>query len=290
VASGFETGFFGMQKRQFQKEITWILNEKYGGVATGDFKKDVERLKKGEPVDYVIGWCEFLGCRINLSHRPFIPRPETEYWVKLFIESLRSRQVGRNNPANVLNDSGLPRPDAASGDGNDEKNAIRCLDLFAGSGCIGIAILKHIPETYVDFAERNKKFCDQIQKNLDINRIEPPRCRVIQSNIFSRISSIYDYILANPPYVPLKRKRRVQTSVLKWEPEEAVFGGENGLSHIEKILGESLKYLKKGGKLIMEFDSSQKKDIGVLIEQRNFSGHYFFRDQYGRWRYAIAET
>lgn len=286
-----------------------MLNEKYRGIATQGFKKDVERLKKGEPVDYVIGWTEFLGCRIDLSCRPFIPRPETEYWVRQAMKSLRAQ---RSNPVVTTQNLGIAAPRRNVGARNDDDEVINCLDLFAGSGCIGIAILKHIPDVHLDFRERNGSFCDQIRKNLDANSIEPSRYRVIRSDVFSRmarrqnvpsprygnklsfLSTIadknehYDCILANPPYGAEKRKTRVQKSVLKWEPKHAIFGGNDGLFYIKKILIEAPHYLKKGGKLFMEFDSPQKKDIDMILDQSRFSHYSFFRDQYGRWRYLVA--
>jgi len=112
--------------------ITWLLNEKHKGRLTDRAKKDIERLKKGEPVDYLIGYKKFFGCKIDLRYKPLIPREETEFWVTRAIEDLQP-------PGGCK--SSTPR------------GLLSCLDVFAGSGCCGIAVLKHIPDSHCDFLD-----------------------------------------------------------------------------------------------------------------------------------------
>ena len=81
--------------KTLKKEIGWILKEKYKGRLTKTIKKDIERLKSGEPVDYLIDYVEFLGCKIDLSFQPLIPRVETEYWVKKALGDLKKSKKKR---------------------------------------------------------------------------------------------------------------------------------------------------------------------------------------------------
>jgi len=254
-----------MQKEIFKREINWILKEKYQGQLTKATKKDIIKLQAGEPVDYLIGFVEFLGCRIDLSFKPLIPRLETEYWVELAIKDIKDKI-------------------------KNTKNRIRALDIFAGSGCIGVAVLKHIPQIHVDFAENEKKLLQQIKLNLKKNRILKKRFQVFHSNIFYEIYGKYDYIFANPPYIADGRIKRIQPSVLKHEPVKALFGGIDGLKYIKRFFKESKKRLHSNGKIYLEFDSPQRKEINRLLKKFEYSSWQFYKDQYGKWRFVVVKN
>jgi len=249
------------------KEARWLLQEKYQGKPTKAAKKDLARLKAGEPVGYLIGFVEFAGCRIDLSLKPLIPRPETEHWTLKAIQDIRSSPACAGRPKRNL--------------------SIRCLDVFSGSGCIGIAVLRHVPQARVDFAENEKKFLQQIHLNLKKNRISKKRFRVFQSNIFSEVSLKYDYIFANPPYVATSRWKSVQPSVARHEPRGALVAGKDGLKYIKKFLKEARKHLHPGGKIYMEFDSPQRKEIENLLKKFGYSTWQFHKDQYGKRRFVV---
>src|SRR3989344_1821085 len=273
-------------KQDISKQINWLLKEKYDGKMTARAKKDIERLKAGEPLDYVIGFTEFLGCKIDLSKKPLIPRVETEFWVEKSIN-------------NILTFSRMSE--------YNKKNSIRILDMFSGSGCIGIAIMRHIENAQVVFADSQKNCIEQIKINLKINglshrliRTNKPmiqkRYSVIKSDVFDGLnrkskivnleSTQFDYIFANPPYIPDYRsnssarlrailRNRVQKSVLKYEPKEALFGGKDGMDYIRKFLSEAKNFLKPGGKIYMEFDSHQKKKIEKLLKELGYESLQF---------------
>lgn len=242
---------------KYQKEVNWIIRDKYHNQISDLPREDLNRLKSGEPVAYIIGYVDFLDCRINLSTKPLIPRPETEYWVEILLSEIKKK----------------------------EAKQIKCLDIFAGSGCVGVAVLKHCPNTLVDFAEKNPKFLSEIKDNCLINLIAPENFSVKESNVFSNITGQYDFILANPPYVP--SSRRLAKSVAGYEPASALFAGSDGLLLIKKFLDEISKYLTVGGQVWLEFDSGQKKKIEAILRDLGCVKMNFYKDQYSRWRFVV---
>ncbi|MCI0532776.1 peptide chain release factor N(5)-glutamine methyltransferase [bacterium] len=238
-------------ERNYEKEKTWLLEEKYGGVPNENFHRDALRVERGEPLAYVIGGVPFLGCDIALGKRVLIPRAETEHWVARALPEIKSAQ--------------------------------KILDLCAGSGCIGITILSHIPGAIVDFADIDPAAIQQIKKNISLNGINERRARVIKSDLFKKIDGSYDIIFANPPYINERRKRHVQKSVLDFEPHRALFAGDDGLALIKKIIDGATKHLRVGGTLFVEFDSWQKPLIEKYLRARGKKGK-FLKDQYGKWR------
>lgn len=219
------------------------------------------------PFEYKKNYIGFLKCKINLSSKCFIPERETRIWVKRAIKKIQSSNV--------------------------KCQKIDVLDIFAGSGCIGIAILKYIKNSKVIFAEIDKNLIKQIKINLKLNKINSERYKVIQSDVFDKLvpqKTRFDYIFANPPYIALKNKHLVQDSVYNYEPHLALFGGEDGLLYIRKFLKDARKYLKPNGKIYMEFDHFQKNDLEKLLKELKYTNYKIYKDQFRKWRYVCIQN
>jgi release factor glutamine methyltransferase len=237
------------------KEAKWLLDEKYKGLESEAFQDDLKLLESGTPLAYIIGNIPFYNCTIDLEYKPLIPRTETEYWVHQFIE----KELG------------------------DKKAEV--LDIFSGSGCIGVSVLKNTENTKVDFAELQENNIKQIKKNLKLNNIEEKRYHVLDSDVFQNIKDKkYDYILANPPYISEDKKSDVQKSVLEYEDRLALFAKEQGLFFIDKLIKESKKYLKDGGQVYIEYDSWQTEKIKELLKENNITDFKIIEDQYDKDR------
>lgn len=233
------------------KELHWLQQEKYGGTTPPAFFNDKKRLESGEPLDYIIGSKPFLGCAIDLTFRPLIPRTETENWVEKVLATL----------------PGSP---------------IHILDIFAGSGCIGVALAHHLPNARVDFVDNDLQTLKQIQKNIALHNLTP-RARVIQSNVFSNITCSYDYIFANPPYIA-RNSTSVQPSVVNYEPHTALFANNNGFNLIQQTIQNAHKHLKPNGTLFIEHDPHQAQRINALAKTLPYKNIHTHTDQYGHKR------
>ena len=278
----------------------WLLKEKYGGEKSEAFFADCKRLAAGEPLAHIIGWVPFLGCNIYLSadsefdppipssrrHREFpsgdetgikakqfalIPRPETEYWTEQAIASIKALS---------------PRQDLGSPLGLASGN-VSILDLCAGSGCIGVAVAKYVPNAHVHLAELDARHLPTIKKNLTENTIiyDSEKYSVFQSDLFANISETYDMILSNPPYID-PALDRTESSVKDHEPHHALYGGEGGLELIEHIIAAAPKFLNQNGQLWLEHEPEQAAAIQLLATKHGFAPRTHI-DQYNVARFSV---
>ncbi len=239
-------------------DIRSLIEDKYDGDESVDITDDLARIKSGEPLAYVIGWIPFLGLHIGLATHPLIPRPETEYWTEQLISHLKER----------FGDS-----------------SFSFLDLCAGSGAIGLSVLKALPGARVSFGEIEPLHADLIRKNIAINGLDASRADVCVSDLFAGfLHERFDVIATNPPYVP--SARLLDASVIEHEPSIALFGGSDGLDVIRRIGVAAGTHLNKEGELWIECDVEHAEQVPALVKGARRSAVH--PDQYGRARYVVS--
>jgi len=162
----------------------------------------IERILKGEPVQYVIGETEFYGLKIFCDKNTLIPRPETE----VLVES-------------VLKDSAIKSPSAI-------------LDIGTGTGCIAVALAKFGGHdiTAVDISSETLKLAE---RNSIYNQVDD-RIKFMKADIFSDdfdmvINREFDIIVSNPPYVSWKEMSGLDKLIIDNEPESALTDFKDGL-------------------------------------------------------------
>ena len=262
------------------QEEMWLLEEKYESVQSDAFLADCDRLKAGEPLAYLIGSIPFLNTTIYLDlpatclpdrqgqagSKPLIPRTETEFWVEKIIADINSSEV---------------RPRIILGQTSD---SLRVLDLCAGSGCIGVAVLKNVTYASVDFVEIDGTHHETIRKNILENDIDISRAHIYGGDLFENITEKYDYILTNPPYID-PEQNQTDESVKKYEPVLALYAEDGGLKIIFRIIAEAHRFLNPQGVLVIEHDPEQSDEIRAYAELQHFEVATRL-DQFGVERYT----
>ena len=256
-------------------ELRWVLEDKHrvsrataielvekfrrDGKLAAEYVTDAQALAQGMPVAYVIGWIDFLGCRIDLSLRPLIPRPETEFWVEQFIAAERLRNLNRKKP-------------------------LRVLDLCCGSGCVGIAVLSQLPNVHVTSVDIDPKMVEQTELNLHGNHIPDDRYSLITSDLFSGVDGRFDVILTNPPYVDAFGDF---SPSLSFEPPLSLFAQNNGHAFIDQIFSKAKNHINSDGQMYIEFAANQGNRVQ---EMAVLSGWNFrvFQDHFARDRFGIC--
>lgn len=193
------------------------------------------RLKKQEPLQYIIGVEEFCGLTFEVTPDVLIPRPETSelvYWIIQENEGKRSR----------------------------------VLDIGTGSGCIAITLAKKLRETRVTSWDVSEKALQVAARNCRRNGVE---VRLERKNVLEAVSQgeVFDIIVSNPPYVTEREKKEMERNVLDWEPALALFvPDDNPLLFYRNIAGLGREMLAPEGKLYFEINRGYGRQMVDMLE------------------------
>ncbi len=226
-----------------------ILREKYNGAESGAFRADCARIDAHEPFEYVLGYADFLGCRIDLSYKPMVPRDETAFWTERVINEWK------------------------------DKGPVTALDAYAGAGNIGIALMKHLPESRVTFNEIDAGLMPQIAKSIELNSIDPKRATLIAGDSLENITGTFDIICANPPYVDPAGEADMDPE-MKYEPHIAFFGSADGYGHHKELIARGREFLTPRGVLYVECDMTQVETLKKILADTDWR-YEFWNDPYG---------
>lgn len=238
---------------KFEDKVAQLRVKKYKGKETVEFLEDVTKMTNGEALEYLLGEVLFCGAKVDLTLRPMIPRPETEFWVKQAFDEIRH---------------------------GENKYVLRTLDLFSGSGNIGLAMLKNFPEATVDMIEIDPLLASGIELSVIKNNIKKTRTRILTGDTWAGAVGTYDIIFAVPPYVPLSMKEEVMKE-LSAEAPLAFFDKEDGYYYHKQVLSRTAEFLKEKGTLYLEFDITQRQIIEALVQEEGFTAYHFLKDPYG---------
>lgn len=218
-----------------------------------------ERRANGEPLQYIIGHVEFLGLVINVGKGVLIPRPETELLAEEAIKQLSVHGL---------------------------RTRFTVLDLCTGSGCIALAIAKHLPEVFMYGIDQSDVALSYARKNALLNGID--NVTFLNGDLFAPVKGMrFDAIVSNPPYIKTGDIQTLQKEVKEHEPLEALNGGEDGLNFYRRILKHAPEYLKENGMIILEIGFEQADDVLLIASKSGFGRVDFIKDYSGIERICI---
>lgn len=221
------------------------------------FRELLSRRLAGEPVAYIIGEWEFYGLTLDICRDVLIPRADTETLVERALEYLSGRT-----------------------------DHVRILDLCAGSGCIGLALAHHYPNSTVVLA-------DWSEDALRVSRQNIRRCgmsgqvstaRVNAMEVPPPLLSEFDLIVCNPPYIPTGDLAGLDVSVKQYEPHMALDGGADGLDFYRAIAQKWKIAINDGGKLIFEIGYDQAPQVEHVMTANGYEEIQTTKDPGDHWR------
>ncbi len=193
-------------------------------------EEKVNRLKTGEPLQYILGNAEFYGRTFEVEQGVLIPRPETELLTEQALKHCSSET--------------------------------RALDLCCGSGCIGITLYleKKCSVLSADLSDKALEVTERNAKRLHA------KIEIVKSDLTAATEGTFDLIVCNPPYIPTKDIDGLERNVKDFEPKMALDGGADGLDFYRKLAEQVPSKLNDGGTLCLEVGEGQAPEVCRLLQ------------------------
>ncbi len=229
----------------------------------------LQRRAKREPLQYIMGYVEFYGLKIKVGEGVLIPRPETELLVEEVVKAAESREQ------------------------RAESKGWEILDLCTGSGCLALALAKNFPDAKVYATDISATAIRYARENAELNSIS--NAVFMKGSLYEPLKQLisgmplkFDVIVSNPPYIRSNDIPGLQLEVSKWEPKNALDGGEDGLRYYRDILSEARKYLMPDGSIFLEAGEGQAEDVSGIACSNYFRKVSVIKDYAGIERIVIV--
>ena len=209
-----------------------------------------KRLLDGEPLQYIIGHCDFMGCKLLVNENVLIPRPETEILVAHAIKTMNKYFTHK---------------------------FLRILDLGAGSGSISIALAKLLSNCEVTSVDVSAEAISLAKENAEINSVNS-KINFICEDMFDHLEKAqkaglkFDLIISNPPYIKTSSLKDLPRNV-KREPMLALDGKDDGLYFYKNIISKVKNLISDDGYLMMEIGDDQCEDVKELLRTQLHSNN-----------------
>ena len=219
----------------------------------------IRRLKKNEPIQYIIGIETFGGLTFEVNQNVLIPRPETRELVEWIAEDCQLE-----DPCKIL-------------------------DIGTGSGCIAISLAKLLRQAEVEAWDVSEGALQVARRNAERNQVD---VLFRKMDVLGDVPEgmLYDVIVSNPPYIAEKEKSQMEHNVLDWEPSIALFvPGEDPLLFYRRIAQLGGSMLKKGGSLYYEINQAYGQETMGMLASMGYQSIELRKDVWGNDRMVKAK-
>lgn len=219
----------------------------------------INQRANGRPLQYILGYWEFMDAKFNVGEGVLIPRDDTEVLVN---EALT--QISNINEPKIL-------------------------DLCAGPGTISISLAKKRPDAKIFAVELSEIALKYLKTNINLNGVKnviPVQFDVLSVPIEVNFES-FDVIVSNPPYIPTGDLNSLQKEVL-YEPKMALDGGNDGLKFYRAIAKNWRRFLKISSCICVEIGVGQAKDVIDIFKNASFENMEVKKDLNGIDRVIVA--
>lgn len=237
-------------------EVALKPNHSVSLTVSKKIKNAIQRLRKFEPIQYIVNGVEFYNLKFYVNRNVFIPRPETEELVFWIVDRHKNR------------DSKLRR----------------ILDIGTGSGCIAISLAFNLPDCEVSAFDISSEALDVARKNAIINNVNVDFFKEDVLNC-TKLPKKYDIIVSNPPYIIENEKNKMQSNVLKYEPDIALFvNNDDPLLFYRKIAQLGQKHLISEGSIYFEINEYLGSELLILLKTEGYKEITLHKDIFGKYR------
>ncbi|WP_194813818.1 putative protein N(5)-glutamine methyltransferase [Nocardia sp. XZ_19_385] len=214
----------------------------------------VARRVAGEPLEYLVGWVEFHGVRVGVSHGVFVPRQRTAFLVDEAV------QLARAVPGQPV-----------------------AVDLCCGSGALGFAFATALAEKGIS-VELAAADIEPVAVECARRNLAPLNAPVYQGDLFEPLPADLrgrvDILLANTPYVPSEMIAQMPPEARDHEPRTALDGGPDGLDIFRRVVAGARDWLAPGGHLLVESSAAQAATATEILAARGFSARVAESEEY----------